>query len=147
MDNETFCSYCGAQKDQASKFCSNCGADLDSSSLSIPIPNLTQAQSQQYHQPIEKSTISISLVLGIIGLIIGVLSLAVFSWHTGITDYSAVPFVYLGLSILGIVLSIKSFKKGHKIIGISGLVLNIIGCLILIVWLSFILLLLILSNR
>lgn len=68
-------------------------------------------------------------VLGIIGLVIGVLSLVILSWIGG---NMVIKIIYLVICIVGLIFSLLSMKE-NKIIGIIGLVLCSLGSLIQIV--------------
>jgi len=79
--------------------------------------------------PLKTKTNLTLQVLGIIGLIIGILSLIILSWMGG---NIIIRIVYLVICIVGLSLSLLSMKE-NKIIGIIGLVLCSLGSLIQIV--------------
>ena len=79
--------------------------------------------------PLKKESNTTLQVLGIIGLVIGVLSLAILSWIGG---NMVINIIYLVICIVGLSLSLFSMKE-KKTIGIIGLVLCSLGGLIQIV--------------
>lgn len=146
MEDKIYCPTCGAPNNRENSFCGSCGVQMDSKTQGFPAatpvapsqpipqptPSTTPYQPQQQpvyvvQQQVATQSEPVFLTLGIIGLVIGTLSLLFFSWHVWFSYGLWVPFVYLGISIIGIILSAISIKKGNKGISITGLVLSILG--------------------
>ncbi len=93
-----YCSVCGKEVSKEAAVCMHCGCMINRP----PVQNTPQHNSE------EENGSHVSLILGIIGI--------VFAWLFALIGHV--------LSIIGIVLGIKEYKKHKKI---SGLVLSIIG--------------------
>lgn len=89
-----FCSKCGKEITDDAVICVNCGCAVEKN------------QNNTYNQSQKKA--SVSLILGIIGI--------VFAWLIAIVGHIT--------SIIGIIFGIKEYKSTSKM---SGLVLSIIG--------------------
>lgn len=134
-----YCPYCGKENEIDNVYCGYCGSNMNEPPRQQKVQPTTQINTVT-KVPKSTVTISIHMVLGIIGLILGVCSLFVFSWLGWFVNLW-VPFLFLGLSIIGIILSAISIK-GTKPIGITGLILNILGGLaqvFLVFWVMVIL--------
>ena len=115
-----FCSNCGTQVDENASFCSKCGAPINkeenannnftngtNSSINF---NNTDNSYYNNQPPVEnkKSFSQVGLILGILGI--------VFAWVFALAGHA--------LSITGIVIGAKEFKRTHNP---AGLVTSIIG--------------------
>ncbi len=136
MEDKIYCPNCGTTNDRGSSFCGSCGEQIESKTQGIhtaepvtpsqPIPQPTPSTPQYQQQRTTKSEPRF-LILGIIGLIIGIISLLVLSWQVWFTSNIWVPLIYFGISVIGFTLSAISIKKGNKGISITGLILSILG--------------------
>ena len=134
-----FCPYCGKENEIDNVYCGSCGSNMNEVPQQQVTHTIIQTQPTP-STPVSSGAITTHMILGIIGLILGVCSLFVFSWLGWFVNLW-VPFLFLGLSIVGIILSAISIK-GTKPIGITGLVLNILGGLsqvVLVFWVMVIL--------
>ena len=106
-----FCSNCGTQVDETASFCHKCGAPINKEKNANSI-NFNNTDNSYYNnQPPVESKNSFSQV----GLILGILGI-VFSWVFALAGHA--------LSITGIVIGAKEFKRTHNP---AGLVTSIIG--------------------
>ncbi len=82
----------------------------------------------------QKQSTMLKKILGICGLVIGIISVVVLSWIEVYAQLLWTPFLFLGIAIIGSIFSAIAFRE-HKIIGITGLVISLLGGLIQILWL------------
>lgn len=147
IEENLFCSKCGFDITKDTKFCPNCGHQLSSVSTTTP-DYQTQPQTQNNFSSYprnqfigkpyeEKQPSEAKQILAIVGLVIGGLSLVVFSWLGLIGPYW-MPFVFLAVSIVGVVFSAIGIA-GNKALGIIGVILNVIGAVIQAILVLFIL--------
>jgi hypothetical protein len=147
VEENRFCSECGFDIAMDAQFCPNCGHQLPTGSSKQPdYHTRTQTQdslpsysrNQLIGKPYEEKQISdTKKILAVVGLIIGGLSLVVFSWLGLIGPYW-MPFVFLAVSIGGVVFSAIGVA-GNKALGITGVILNAIGAVIQAILVLFIL--------
>lgn len=140
MEEKKFCPHCGAPNESSNTFCGSCGASLTGESKQ-PTPSPSQAV---YTQPVKTQPASVvhvyqkpvkeqkTTVIGILGLVIGILGLAVFSWLS-LYVWVWMVYLFLGLCVVGVILSVISIKN-NTAIGVTGLVLSILGVLAQIGW-------------
>ena len=141
-ERRIFCPKCGTPSEKGMRFCGTCGTNLEEivtevlqTPQSLPARTTTQQPAQivyVYEQQPKKQQIT---VLGIIGMVIGILSLLIFSW-VSYFSFLWMPFMYLAFSIIGIVLSAISVRE-NTAIGVTGLVTSILGGLVQIGWCIF----------
>ena len=121
------CNKCGDENPEYSKFCSTCGGPLEQANhpqqnnapSNIPIQSMNNSHKRNNNNK-----------QGILSIVLGFLA--------GITALF-LRFFAIGLPIAGIILGVKTLKKGQKGLGIAGIVLNIIGFFaVVIIQLAFI---------
>lgn len=147
-----YCSNCGSKVNENAVVCVKCGAAVNR--------NDVQTKNNSYIEPSQKNTsgaATASLVLGIIGLVIGVITFIIFMLYYGYAvgnykhsyyDYfynygskqseiliTSVAIMFLPgiLSIIGLPLGIFSKIKANKGSKIAGIVLNIITLILSII--------------
>ena len=135
MEEKKFCTHCGAPNESSNTFCGSCGASLTEESKQ-PTQSPAQTVHTQpasvvhvYQKPAKEQKVT---VLGIMGLVIGILGLAVFSWLS-LYVWIWMVYLFLGLCIIGVIFSAISIKN-NTAIGVTGLVLSILGALGQVGW-------------
>lgn len=135
MEEKKFCPHCDAPNESSNTFCGSCGASLTVESKQTT-PSPTQPVQTQpasvvhvYQKPVKEQK---TTVIGILGLVIGILGLAVFSWLS-LFVWVWMVYLFLGLCVVGVILSVISIKN-NTAIGVTGLVLSILGVLAQIGW-------------
>ncbi len=147
MNETVLCSKCGAANEANSKFCSSCAAVLTTepteTTMTEPIvsssPSVTPQSprvTEVHAQPKLPSRVS---ALSIIALIFGIISLLILSWVT-IFSYLWMPYLYLGIAVVGLIISIISVRS-HIIIGIISIAMNSAGALVQLVWILLLIIL------
>ena len=143
MEEKIYCPYCGAQNDKGSRFCGSCAASLEETKTqeayqhqTVATQPITQQPAQVVHVHARQPKTQQTTVLGMLGMIIGIISLFVLSW-VSLFSYLWMPFMYLGITILGIILSAMSIRQ-NAAIGVTGLVTGILGGLSQVGWCIFV---------
>jgi hypothetical protein len=143
IEESKYCPLCGTQVTSDNKFCGSCGATIDEDEKSVKTDTtLSSSQQQTTKQPITHDTTRIYApqqkqietrrqILGIIGIVLGVLTLIGFPtifftlFYYGSFLLIASPI----LTIIGIVFSTMTIRSSTAI-GAVGLVLNILALLV-----------------
>ena len=121
------CNKCGDENPEFSKFCSTCGSPFSQANnypqnnapSNIPIQSMNHSHKRNNNN--KQGILSI-----VLGFLAGIAALFL-------------RFFAIGLPICGIILGLKTLKKGQKGLGIAGIVLNIIGFFaVVIIQLAFI---------
>ena len=129
MSEIIFCPQCSGSNEKGKEFCNNCGE-------SIGEDQTTGNKVAQQSSINQKQSPMLKKILGICGLVIGIISVVVLSWIEVYARLLWTPFLFLGIAIIGSIFSAIAFRE-YKIIGITGLVISLLGGLIQIMWLMF----------
>lgn len=140
MEEKIYCPQCGAANDTKNQFCGSCGGRIKETSpigqpQTIAITPSTQQPGQVVYVQTQQPKKQEITVIGIIGLVIGIISLLVLSW-VSLFSYLWMPFMYLGIVLIGIILSAISVRQ-NTAIGVTGLVTGILGGMAQIGWCIF----------
>ena len=141
MEDKAYCPQCGLPNDKSNQFCGSCGASIDATQATatqvVQQPTqVAQQPTQVVHVHQQKPKMQQVTALGIIGLVIGLVSFLILSWMS-LFSFLWMPFLYLGLAIIGIIFSAISIRK-HTAIGVVGLITGILGALSQIGWCIFV---------
>ncbi|NHJ47545.1 MAG: hypothetical protein FK733_07145 [Asgard group archaeon] len=142
MEEPKYCPFCGTLVTSDDKFCGSCGATLVEEEKPVKIlTSLSSTQQPVTQQPIThappriyvpppKPVDTTRLVLGIIGIVLGVVSLIGFpSLFFTFYFFFIALIIFPILTIVGIVFSSLGLRA-NTAIGAVGLVLNILALLV-----------------